>query len=385
LDCGDPQLLTFEPAQKYPLIRGFNVALDSWSFLIILAVLCLLINLALVVFWNKFRGKKILRDAQRFTLLLIAQLLVVTTFFVGINRSMVFFASWSDLFGNYDAYKSPITQLQGVTISPLDTYVRNARLSPGFRSQGGQFSFVLRGSKSGVTAPVFVYLPPTYGADPTKKWPVLVLLPGYPGVPTTWFHAMSLVNILRHEISTGYAHDFLIVLPTMSIPATRDTECTDIPGGPLVNTWLGVDVPNAVISGLAASKDRNHWAIAGYSTGGFCASKVMLSHSSRFSVVVPIAGYVYPTQTKLFAGSLKLKDANNVLLLARSLNLPSHMLLVGTSQDPGVMRGIAALEKLNNPNLVIDQLIDQHGGHSTKVWKSQLPRILDWLSTKIPR
>jgi enterochelin esterase-like enzyme len=361
------------------------MSLDGSLFFIILIVVCVLANVALVIFWNKFRGKKVLIDAQRFGLLLIAQLLVVTTFFVGINRSMVFFASWNDLFGNYDAYKSPITQIQGESTSPLDTYVRNARLSPGFRSQGGQFSFVLKGSQSGVTAPIFVYLPPTYGADPAKKWPVLVLLPGYPGVPTTWFHAMSLVKILRHEISTGYAHDFLIVLPTMSIPATRDTECTDIPGGPLVNTWLGIDVPNAVIGGLSASNDRKDWAIAGYSTGGYCAAKVMLSNSSRFSVAVPIAGYFYPTQTKLFGGSLKLRDANNVLLLAKSLKLPSHMLLVGTSQDPGVMRGIAAMEKVNNPNLVIDQLIDQHGGHSTKVWKSQLPRILDWLSTKIPR
>ena len=361
------------------------MSLDGSSFFITLIVLCLLINLALVVFWNKFRGKTVLRDAQRFGLLVIAQLLVVTTFFVGINRSMVFFSSWSDLFGNYDAYKTPITQIQGEGASPLDTFVRNTRLSPRFQSQGGQFSFILKGSQSGVTAPVFVYLPPTYGADPSKKWPVLVLLPGYPGVPTTWFHALNLVKILRHEISTGYAHDFLIVLPTMSVPATRDTECTDIPGGPLVNTWLGVDVPNAVIGGLAASTDRNDWAIAGYSTGGFCAAKVMLSHSSRFSVAVPIAGYFYPTQTKLFGGSLKLRDANNPLLLAKSLKLPSHMLLVGTSQDPGVMQAIASMEKVNNPNLVIDQMIDQNGGHSTKVWKSQLPRILDWLSTKIPR
>ncbi len=361
------------------------MALDGWAFFITLILLCLVINVVVVLFWNKFRGKKVLKDAQRFGILIIAQLLVVATFFVGINRSMVFFASWGDLFGNYSAYNSPITQIQGEAISPLDTYVRNARMSPGFRGRGGQFSFVLKGAQSGVTAPIFVYLPPTYGADPAKKWPVLMLLPGYPGVPTTWFHAMNLVTILRHEISTGYAHDFLIVLPTMSIPATRDTECTDIPGGPLVNTWLGVDVPNAVIDGLAASKDRADWAIAGYSTGGYCAAKVMLSHSSRFSVAVPIAGYFYPTQTKLFAGSAKLKDANNALLLAKSLNLPAHMLLVGTSQDPGVMRSIAAMEKVNNPNLVIDQLIDQHGGHSTKVWKSQLPRILDWLSTKIPR
>lgn len=361
------------------------MSLTGVPLFVILIVLCVVFNAALIAFWQKFPGKSAAKHSQRFAVLVIAQILVVTTFFVGINRSMVFFANWNDLFGNYDAYKSPITQIQGESTSPLDTYVRNTRLSPGFRSHGGQFSFVLKGAQSGVTAPVYVYLPPTYGVDPAKKWPVLVLLPGYPGVPTTWFHALDLVKILRHEISTGYAHDFLIVLPTMSIPATRDTECTDIPGGPLVNTWLGVDVPNAVIGGLAASQDRKDWAIAGYSTGGFCAAKVMLTHSSRFSVAVPIAGYFYPTQTKLFGGSTTLREKNTPLLLAKSLTLPSHMLLVGTSQDPGVMGAIASMEKVHNPYLVIDQLVDQHGGHSTKVWKSQLPRILDWLSSQIPK
>ena len=362
------------------------MSLTGLSLLVSLVLLCVLINVALIAFWHKFPGKTAVKHTQRFTILVIAQLLVVTTFFVGINRSMVFFANWTDLFGNYNAFTSPITQIQAeAAVSPLDPYVRNTRLLPGFRSQGGQFSFILKGAQSGVTAPVYVYLPPTYGANPAKKWPVLMLLPGYPGVPTTWFHALDLVRILRHEISTGYAHDFLIVLPTMSVPPTRDTECTDIPGGPLVNTWLGVDVPNAVIGGLAARSDRKNWAIAGYSTGGFCAAKVMLGHSSQFSVAVPIAGYFYPSQTQLFGGSVALREANSPLLLARALKLPSHMLLVGTSQDPGVMGAIASMERVRNPNLVIDQIIDQHGGHSTKVWKSQLPRILDWLSTQIPR
>ena len=297
---------------------------------------------------------------------------------------MVFFANWNDLFGNYNAYKSTTVQIQGQGPSPLDIYVRDTRLQPGFRSQGGQFSFILKGTKSGVVAPVYVYLPPTYGADPLKKWPVLVLLPGYPGVPTTWFHALDLVRILRHEISTGYAHDFLIVLPTLNVSPPHDTECTDIPGGPQANTWLGVDVPEAILNGLAVSTDRKDWAIAGYSTGGFCAAKVMLTYPSQFSVSVPIAAYFKPTQTKLFGGSLAVKQKNSPLLLAKSLKLPSHMLLVGTSKDPGVMGAITSMEKVNNPNLVIDQLIDQHGGHSTKVWKSQLPRILDWLSTQIP-
>ena len=360
------------------------MSLTGWPFLILLAALCILINSALIIYWNRFRGNAATRNSQRFLLLILAQLLVVTTVSVGFNRSMVFYGNWRDLFGGYQSSKMPVMHVKGMIKSPLSGYIDATRAHEGFRAHGGQFSFLLKGVKSGVTAPVYIFLPPTYGADLKKKWPVLELLPGYPGVPTTWFHAMDLARVLRREVSTGYAHDFLIVLPTMSVAPPRDTECTDIPGGLGVNTWLGVDVPNAVIKGLSASTDRKDWAIAGYSTGGFCAAKVALSHSDRFSVVVPIAPYFIPSRANLFGGSALVRDANSPLLLAQKLTLPMHMLLVGTRREPAVIKSIDAMAKINNPNLIVDQLIDPNGGHSTKVWKGQMPRILDWLSVKIP-
>lgn len=360
------------------------MSLTGWPFFILLAVLSLSLNVLLVVFWNRFHGKSAVRNTQRFALLMLAQLLVVATVSTGLNRSMSFYGSWSDLVGGYGASETPIVHVKDAATSPLDGYIRETVRQEGFRTHGGQFSFMLKGSKSGVTAPVYVYLPPTYGANPEKKWPVLELLPGYPGVPTTWFHALDLARVIRKAVSTGYAHDFLIVLPTMSVAPPRDTECTDIPGGLGVNTWLGVDVPSAVIGGLSASTDRKNWAIAGYSTGGFCAAKVALTHTERFSVAVPIAPYFTPSRAELFGGSAAVRDANSPLFLAQKLTLPVQMLLVGTKQDPGVMKSIAAMKKIKNPNLILDQLVDERGGHNTKVWKGQLPRILNWLSIKIP-
>lgn len=360
------------------------MSLIGWPFFLMLATIWLLLNVSLIFFWNRFRGKSYTRHGQRFLLLVIAQLILVTTVSVGINRSMMFYGSWRDLFGGYEASKIPITQVISMTTSPLAGYIDATRAAPGFRSHGGQFSFLLEGLKSGVTAPVYIFLPPTYGADPKKKWPVLELLPGYPGVPTTWFHALDLARVVRKEVSTGYAHDFVMVLPTMSVAPPGDTECTDIPGGLAVNTWLGVDVPNAVMNGLSTSTDRKDWGIVGYSTGGFCAAKVALSHSEQFSVVVPIAPYFIPTRTNLFGGSKTVRDANSPLLLAKKLALPVHMLLVGTRAEPKVIDSINSMKRVNNPNLMIDQLIDLRGAHSTKVWKNQMPRILDWLSVKIP-
>lgn len=350
--------------------------------------MAVLSNVFLILFWNRFRGRPVAKNIQRFLVLIFAQLLVVTGFFVGLNRSMVFFANWDDLFGSYDSNQAVVTKIQSGRGTFLDTYIRTAKVQPNFHSRGGVFSFPLSGNKSGITAPVYVYLPPTYGVDPNKKWPVLILLPGYPGVPTTWLHALDLVNILRKQVSTGFAHDFLVVLPTLNVAPPRDTQCTDIPGGPQVKTWLGVDVPNAISAGLSVSADRKEWAIAGYSTGGFCAAKIALGYPERFSVSIPIAGYFEPDTGKLtgdlFGGSQTLKDANSPLLLAKKLQLPSRMLLVGTVIDPGVAKEMAKMERVHNPNLLIDQLVSKNGGHSTKVWKGQLPQILVWLSKVIP-
>ena len=363
------------------------LSLTGLPLLVALSALSVAMYIALIIYWNRFRGWSSVRNVQRIAFLLLAQLLVVATAMVGINRSMVFYATWSDLIGSSDSYQNPVIQNQSKNGGFLDSYIRSAQASAKFKTEGAQFSFVLKGAKSGVTAPVYVYLPPTYGAEPLKKWPVLVLLPGYPGVPTTWFHALDLVHILRHEVSTGNAQDFVIVLPTMSVAPPRDTECTDIPGGPKVNTWLGVDVPEAAIAGLSVSTNRLQWAIAGYSTGGFCAAKVALSHPDRFAISIPIAAYFEPETGSmtgdLFGGSKEIKRANSPLLLAKALKLHSRMLLVGTSQDPGVMGEIAKMEKIHNPNLLIDKLVDPNGGHSTKVWKNQLPRILGWLTQAV--
>ena len=120
----------------------------------------------------------------------------------------------------------------------------------------------------------------------------------------------------------------------------------------------------------------------------FCAAKIALSNSEQFSVAIPIAAYFEPFESSvtgnLFGSSNVIRNQNSPLHLAKSLKLPIHMLLVGTGDDPGVVGDISKMEAINNPNLAIDQLIDRGGGHTTKVWKGQLPRILHWLSTQIP-
>ena len=58
----------------------------------------------------------------------------------------------------------------------------------------------------------------------------------------------------------------------------RDTECTDVPEGPKAETWLAQDVRDAVLQHERVSQAPASWAVTGYSTGAFCAVKLVLAH-----------------------------------------------------------------------------------------------------------
>ena len=44
----------------------------------------------------------------------------------------------------------------------------------------------------------------------------------------------------------------------------------------------------------------------------------------------------------------------------------------------------AAFLKLAKPPLVVDTIIEQHGGHNFDTWSKQIPIALSWLSKKLP-
>ncbi|NJP83149.1 esterase family protein, partial [Streptomyces sp. AA8] len=67
-----------------------------------------------------------------------------------------------------------------------------------------------------------------------------------------------------------------------SVVADRDTNCTDVPGGPQALTFFNEDVPLAVTDVYRASDAPGSWGAVGNSTGGYCALKLAMTNPARY-------------------------------------------------------------------------------------------------------
>ncbi len=86
----------------------------------------------------------------------------------------------------------------------------------------------LRGVESGFGAPeAYVYFPPQYFAQPTRRFPVVYLLHGSPGSPIDWFRAARAADAGLAAAKAG--HPVLLVAPQVSRDWTDDSECVDRP------------------------------------------------------------------------------------------------------------------------------------------------------------
>jgi enterochelin esterase-like enzyme len=136
--------------------------------------------------------------------------------------------------------------------------------------------------------PSAIYLPPNY--DPTKRYPVLYLLSGLPGAPSSFWDGLRLATVADQLISSNRMPSFIAVMP---------------PGGPRVNPesgeWAGVwesyvvgDVVPWVDGHLPTIATPAGRAIEGLCAGGYGAVDMGLRHPGLFSTLGSWEGYFAP-------------------------------------------------------------------------------------------
>ena len=186
-------------------------------------------------------------------------------------------------------------------------------------------------------------------------------------------------------IAAGTVKPFVAVFPPLMTNPPRDTECTDIPKGPRAETWLATDVRDAVVQHLRVSPWPGAWAVTGYSTGAFCAAKLLLGHPELFTAAGGFAGYYQPltdhTTGNLFGDSKARYEANSPVYLYSRTGLESdhRMLLITGEQD---LDSYAPTQKMidvtrGDPNVA--SLVFPTGGHNYHNYASAMPAVLRWL------
>ncbi len=60
---------------------------------------------------------------------------------------------------------------------------------------------------------MFVYLPPTYAANPNRRYPVVYFLHGYAAHAETYWKSLSVPAAADAAIADGSTHEMILVLP----------------------------------------------------------------------------------------------------------------------------------------------------------------------------
>ena len=370
------------------------------GLLVVLAVALPVLTLGL---WPRARGRAWLRQVQRWALLVASQAAAILAVLVLINNYFGLYSSWDDLLGRTPggAVAGVLDPLGGPGASPSPTRSStgsgaagtalvapqvpwNGGIPAGFTASGEPRTFLAQVQVPGSSAPLAVYvsLPKQY-FDPAyahAAFPVVELFHGYPGSPTTWFHAMAVTQRLDEATASG-GTPFVLVVPQISVPGAPDLECTDMPGQPQVATFLTREVHQVVTTHFRVRADRAGWGLMGYSEGGYCAAQLLLRNPDLASAGVSISGYDAPESSFFDAYPAKRTAGSLAHLLA---GRPDVALLASASrQDPQSSGSLVELSRGVRPPTVVKTIQYAQGGHNTADWSAALPTYFLWLSHQL--
>ena len=302
-------------------------------------------------------------------LMIVGQAAAMFAAFLYTNDTYQFYSSWADL--------------AGIRTAPASIVVNG--LKPG----EGQIEVMnVNGASSHTNADVMVWLPPQYNQPHFRnhKFPVVVFLPGQPSTPSAAFHTFNFGSVASALMKKDSIKPFIAVFPTLMIAPPRDTECTDIPGGPKAYSWLAKDVPTAIQAKYRVEPMGPRWSLIGWSTGGFCAAKILLTQESSYSAAVSFGGYYRPimdqTTGNLFGTKAHhLKPLNSPLYLYQLHGLGNdHLLMVTSRADPTAWPSTRKFLALSAGDGSVSVIDPSSGGHNTTDYGAYLPQALQWLA-----
>jgi S-formylglutathione hydrolase FrmB len=233
-----------------------------------------------------------------------------------------------------------------------------------------------------------VYLPPAYFDAPRPHLPVIELLHGTPGSPADWTRG-GLADVTADAYAASH-HGVapLLVMPDINGSWDADSECVNGSRGQM-QTYLTVDVQNAVIARFATQRDAKGWAIAGLSEGGYCALQIGLRNPTLYSAIGDFSGEAGPEVTggirRLFAGTLRQAqdqaaryDPVDLLRAWHGADRPAIWFEVGS--EDGALPTVVGLDELARARGFETRLVVQPGfDHSFVAWRDAFRDALPWL------
>lgn len=335
---------------------------DSLAIELIALALTVAAAVALSVFWSA------MRRWLRGVVIAVCLLMVTATTLVWVNRQIDSYPTWASLFGSTADAGGP-GQPTAKTVSAA--------------TAGQIVKFTVAGKASGITVPMWAYLPPGYGNSPATRYPVIMALHGYPSSPVQWLKGFGVAAVLNGEIDAGRMAPTVVLFPYQTPKPTIDTECANLLNGPQAETFLTVDVPDFVRTHLAVRTDAAGWGLIGYSAGGYCAANLALRHPTQFAAGASLSGYATPGI--VIGNNLEHTQYDDVWRL-KHLPIPAVALYLSCARtDKPAMRATQELALAAKAPLSVTLAYIAGGGHNAGTWHAMEAPAFDWLSNTLGR
>ena len=168
-------------------------------------------------------------------------------------------------------------------------------------AHGQTVRLTVPGKLSHLRRTVFVWLPPQYfrAAYRGYRFPVIELLPGFPGSPVDWINVVGITAAYGTLLGDGVTAPVVLVMPDSNGGRRISLQCLNVRRGPKDATYLAKDVPEYLPHVFRVQPPGRAWGIAGYSEGGYCTANLALVYRLRYGAAGVLSGYFAPLKDQL--------------------------------------------------------------------------------------
>jgi enterochelin esterase-like enzyme len=164
----------------------------------------------------------------------------------------------------------------------------------------------------GRTQAVYVVLPPGYAQHPTRRYPVLYLLHGFPEVPTAFLNVGQVAQ--REDILVAHhrMRGLILVMPSGTSSFFTDEEWANGVGvQDQWETFVARDVVRSIDRRFRTIPSGGGRGIGGLSSGGYGALNIGFHHPGEFHVIESWSGYTHASGSPSIYGTDPARIAYN--------------------------------------------------------------------------
>lgn len=369
------------------------MGLTSPTLLLVLVLTAVAVGALVLWLWPRAARKGPLAWASRLGLLALSQVSILAVLLVAANNQFSFYTTWDDLLGRASSKQELQDGKDGGKRPPALAVKGHESVGlNGSKEKAGQVDRIeIRGPVSGLSMDGYVYLPPQYFQKGREKdrFPVVVAITGQPGDAKNLITQIKVPRAASQAVMNDDIRPTIYVMVRPSVVPGRDTNCTDVPGGPQALTFFNQDLPLAVTDVYRADTSTGSWGAVGNSTGGYCALKLAMTNPARYGAGAGLSADYFARQDKmtgdLYAGNKKLKNEADLTWRLEHMPPPPVSLLVSTSHkgEPENYEPTMKFAETAKAPTKVTKLVRDEGGHNFRTWREEYPLVLRWLDKEL--